>query len=114
MQKAAANDAKMADYIKHLQFRSVEEFFDLKSDPGCRKNLLAKGHNAGPAHAEEIVKLQTVLRQWMLRTQHPGQACFDTRNQPAALDAYMKAYIAKASKEVEDPKAYEKKVGYRF
>ena len=41
MQRAAESDTAMAARVRHLEFRSVEEFYDLRNDPDCLTNLLA-------------------------------------------------------------------------
>jgi len=110
MQRAAKNDPAMAARIKHLQFRSVEEFYDLKSDPHCLTNLMGKEK----ADQQEVDRLRSALRDWMVRVKSPALEAFDKRDQPEALEAFVKAYRAKAAKEVRALKPYEKQQGYRF
>ena len=111
MQQAAKTDPVIAARVRHLELRTVEEFFDLRSDPGCLKNLLSTGNAAGQSSLNE---LRAKLRKWMVQVNDPALAAFDERNNPAALEAFIESYRARAQKEVDALKPYEKAQGYRF
>ncbi len=117
LQRLAETDPVMAARVRHLQFRTVEEFYDLRRDPHCLSNLLASGPGDGkPAAAdqEEIAKLRAALRDWMVRVEDPALPAFDHRERPEALEQFMQRYTARATREVEELRAYEQKKGYRF
>jgi hypothetical protein len=110
MQLAARTNPEMAARIRHLELRTVEEFFDLRSDPGCLKNLIGTDAGEQPLVSE----LRTRLRQWMLQVNDPALAAFDARDNPAALEAFIQSYREEAQKEVEALKPYEKAQNFRF
>ncbi|MDP6546715.1 MAG: sulfatase [Phycisphaerae bacterium] len=117
MQKAAKTDAVMADRIRHLVFRTVEEFYDLRADPNCLVNLLKDapdGKMPGDKRREQIDLLRGRLRKWMVRVKAPVLGAFDNRYRPDALEKFMQTYRAKAAREVEALKPYEKANDYRF
>jgi N-sulfoglucosamine sulfohydrolase len=110
MQQAAKTDPEMAARVRHLELRTVEEFFDLRSDPGCLKNLIGTDAGEQPLVSE----LRTRLRQWMVQVNDPALAAFDARDNPAALEAFIQSYREEAQKEVEALKPYEKAQNFRF
>jgi hypothetical protein len=110
MQQAAKTDPRMAARVRHLELRTVEEFFDLRSDPGCLKNLLGTDATG----QSSVNEMRARLRKWMVQVNDPALAAFDHRNDPAALEAFIGSYRAQAQKEVEALKPYEKAQGYRF
>ena len=117
MQQAAKTDAAMAARIRHLQFRSVEEFYDLSADPNCLVNLLGTGrdgHSRADLDRKELDDLRAKLRQWMVRVKDPALHAFDNRHQSETLEQFVQDYRTRAAEEVEALKPYEKKNGYRF
>ncbi len=109
MKKASRGDSALAARIKHLELRTVEEFYDLKADPNCLVNLLAGGR--GEKKAES---LQSMLRSWMIRVRDPALESFDNRDKPEALERFVQSYRTRAAKEVQALRSYEKEKGYRF
>jgi N-sulfoglucosamine sulfohydrolase len=117
MQKAARTDAAMAARIRQLTFRTVEEFYDLRTDPNCLVNLLKDGPGGktpGDKRPEQIALLRGKLREWMVRIKDPALGAFDNRHRPEALEKFMQTYRARAAKEVEALKPYEKANDYVF
>ncbi|MCZ6671551.1 MAG: sulfatase [Verrucomicrobia bacterium] len=114
MQQAAKTDAAMAARVRHLVFRTVEEFFDLRTDPSCLVNLLGSDKTPTVAQKKEIEDLRAKLRTWMVQVKDPAIDAFDNRNQSDALERFVQAYRTRAAKEVEALKPYEKRKGYRF
>jgi len=117
MQKAARTDAAMAARIRHLVFRTVEEFYDLRTDPNCLVNLLKDGRSSKTPkdkRQEQIDLHRGKLREWMVRVKDPALGAFDNRHRPEALEKFMQTYRARAAKEVEALKPYEKANDYRF
>jgi len=110
MQQAARTDPKMAARVSYLELRAVEEFFDLRSDPGCLKNLIGTDDGNQPLVSE----LRARLRNWMVQVNDPALAAFEARDNPAALEAFIESYRAQAQKEVDALKPYEKAQNFRF
>lgn len=86
MEALSATDEAMAARIHHLRHRSVEEFYDLQSDPDCLHNLVDEA-----AVRVALERHRSWLGQWMQRTEDHAQAAFAGRSDRAALDAYMAA-----------------------
>jgi N-sulfoglucosamine sulfohydrolase len=114
MRQAAETDTEMAARIKHLTWRSVEEAYDLRSDPNCLVNLLGSDTTPTPAQSKEIETLRAKLREWMVRVEDPALDAFDNRHRPEALEQFLRDYRAKAAKEVRELKPYEKENRFRF
>jgi N-sulfoglucosamine sulfohydrolase len=117
MQQAAKTDAEMATRVRHLVFRTVEEFYDLHADPSGLVNLLGAGRDKKPltdAHKKKLEDLRAKLRAWMVRVGDPALHAFDNRQQPELLERFVQDCRAQAAKEVEALKPYEKQQGYRF
>lgn len=114
MRQAAETDAAMAARIKHLEWRSVEEAYDLRADPNCLVNLLGSETIPTLAQMDEIEVLRVKLREWMVRVEDPALDAFDHRHHPEALEQFLQDYKAKAANEVREQKPYEKENGYRF
>jgi len=117
MQQSAKTDAAMAARIRHLRFRSVEEFHDLRTDPNCLVNLLGTARDGQPLSAAEqkhLDDLRAKLRRWMVQVEDPALTAFDNRHQPESLEQFIQDYRARAAEEVEALKPYEKENDYRF
>ena len=50
----------------------------------------------------------------MLQVEDPALPAFDERQDPEALQNFMRDYIARATREIEELRAYEQVKGYRF
>ena len=109
MKKGSREDTTLAARIKHLELRTVEEFYDLQADPNCLVNLLAGGRVDRKAES-----LQSMLRSWMIRVRDPALESFDNRDKPEALERFVQSYRTRAAKEVQALRSYEKEKGYRF
>jgi len=117
MQQAAKTDTELAARIRHLQFRTVEEFYDLGADPNCLVNLLNDGRSGktlADTRQKQVDDLRGKLRGWMVRVQDPALGAFDNRHRPEVLEEYVKTYRTRAAKEVEALRPYEKATDYRF
>ena len=99
----------MAARVKHLQYRSVEEFYNLTNDPGCLTDLLNN-----PKSSQQLNKLGGLLRKWMVQVESPALDAFDKRKSKDALERFVQSYRERARQEVEELKPYEKANGYRF
>ena len=99
----------MAARVKHLQYRSVEEFYNLSNDPSCLADLLDN-----PKSSHKLKNLRGLLREWMVQVESPALNAFDKRNSKDVLERFVQSYRERARKEVEELKPYEKANGYRF
>ena len=109
MKKMSLNNKTMAARVKHLELRTVEEFYDLSKDPSCLNNLVLS-----EPHQAQVEALRSRLRSWMIRTKDPALSAFDKRHQPQALEQFVQRCRAQAQKAKEALRAYEKRKGYRF
>jgi N-sulfoglucosamine sulfohydrolase len=107
MKRVGENNPRLARRVRHLEYRTVEEFYDLNSDPYCLENLAANRPAA-------MSKLQIKLRDWMVQYGDFALDAFDHRASPAALEKFMKDYTERSGKEVEALKPYEEAKRYRF
>ena len=80
MQAAGKSDPVIQARVDLFRHRVVEEFYDLKNDPGSTTNLI---HS--PDHQDRIQKFQQRLRKWMLETKDHNLAAFDVRKDPKKL-----------------------------
>ncbi|MFC1736377.1 sulfatase [Candidatus Hydrogenedentota bacterium] len=74
MEEAAKTDPTIAARVEMFRYRVLEEFYDLKSDPACLKNLIED-----PASQKERAVLIEELRAWMKRTGDPVLPAFENR-----------------------------------
>ncbi|MHC4443026.1 MAG: sulfatase family protein [Planctomycetota bacterium] len=109
MTQYAATDPQIAERVKMLRYRTVEEFYDLQKDPDALHNLIED-----PTYNNEIDQLRKELLDWMKRTVDPALNAFKNRHSPETLEKFMQDYKAKAAREIEELKAYEIETGYRF
>ena len=109
MKNQAEKDPAMAARIRHLELRSVEEFFDLSQDSSCLTNRIASED-----YQKQIEALRSRLRSWMAKTSDPALSAFDQRDHPEALEDFVESYQATAQQQKEELRDYEKRKGYRF
>ena len=77
MQKAGAKDPAIQERVDMFRHRVVQEFYNLKDDPECTKNLAGS-----PEHQDLVAKYQKRLREWMVETNDHNIAAFDVRDDP--------------------------------
>ena len=109
MQKAAEADPTIRQRVRLLQYRCVEEFYDLEKDPSALHNLIADPRYTSPAD-----EMRQRLLKWMEQTGDVAIEAFRHRDSPAALQQFMREYSAKAAREIQELKEYEARTGYRF
>jgi N-sulfoglucosamine sulfohydrolase len=91
MAELAQTDPKMRARHRLYQFRVPEEFYDVRNDPDCLKNLIDS-----PSHREALEELRRALDAWMVRTGDPMLDVFRRRDDAAAREAYVAAEEKKA------------------
>ena len=87
----AQEDEEMHKRLELYRFRVPEELYQVNRDPDCLQNLI---HYAN--HEKEKIRLQTLLEEWMIRTQDPILETFRNRNDPEFVEAYVKKLEAEA------------------
>jgi N-sulfoglucosamine sulfohydrolase len=87
MEAAGKSDPTIQERVDMFRHRVVQEFYNLKEDPGCTKNLIGSA-----AHQERIAKYQGRLREWMVETNDHNIAAFDVREDPVKLADAVKNY----------------------
>jgi N-sulfoglucosamine sulfohydrolase len=102
MNKAAQTDTAIRARVELFRYRVPEEFYDLKNDPDCLRNLIND-----PAHAEPLKALQERLAGQMKKTADPMLAAFLNRNDRVKVDKVLVATYG--PKKDERPKAKKKK-----
>ena len=84
MQVVAKSDQGVAARLKQFDHRTLEELYDVKSDPDCLINLIDISDHDATAE-----KMRSILKQWMVDTGDPLIKAFNLRNDAAKLDALM-------------------------
>lgn len=84
MEELAKADPGVARRMALLQYRALEEFYDIQRDPDCLVNLI---HD--PAYQPEVKKLRDSLEGWMRDTHDPVLTAFVGRDNPAVLETFM-------------------------
>ena len=107
--QAAADDEAIAGRVGHLQYRTVEELYDRTADPDSLRNVLGEAE-----YRTELADLRERLRRWMVETDDPALSAFDQRESASALDDFMKWYLERARRQMEERRVYEEGTGYRF
>ncbi len=85
MVELAKEDEKLAQRMRLLQHRVIEEFYDIQNDPNCLVNLIAD-----PSYKKEIKDLQSALEGEMQRTHDPVLNVFVNRANQNVVDEYMR------------------------
>ena len=84
MVELAEKDENIASRLKLLEYRVVEELYDVEADPDCLVNLIAD-----PTYQQELIELRSLMETWMRDTQDPALNAFNNRTKPKALTAFM-------------------------
>jgi N-sulfoglucosamine sulfohydrolase len=93
MQREAPNNAAIARRVEFFQYRAVEEFYDLRTDPDATVNLVND-----PAYAGEVSKFRGAMEAKMRSTGDHALEAFNNRYNPGALKIYMAAQQEKANR----------------
>jgi N-sulfoglucosamine sulfohydrolase len=87
----AEMDPRTSKLLKQYDYRVVEEFFDIESDPNNLNNLIDD-----PKFQDEIANHRAILDQWMEKTKDPIHAAFQNREDLRYLDGFVEAQQAQA------------------
>lgn len=106
MQEAGKSDPAVQQRVDMFRHRVVQEFYDLRKDPGCTNNLIDSAEHQGL-----IKDYQKRLREWMVETNDHCLAAFDVREDPAKLAGQIRDYpkLVKPKADGKPPKAGKKK-----
>ena len=77
MQQAATNDVSIAKRVQSFRIRPVEEFYDLRNDPNCLKNIIDDSN-------DQVVldDMRIALEGWMKEMNDPLLSVFINRDKP--------------------------------
>lgn len=85
----AQTDAFWAGRLQQLQHRTLEEFYDLSTDPDCLDNRIDD-----PSLSGVIAAHRAQMEQAMMTTGDPALPAFQGRDDPAQVQAYMAEQVA--------------------
>jgi N-sulfoglucosamine sulfohydrolase len=98
----AAGDAGNTDaaaYANHFLYRTVEELYDITTDPDCLTNLFAN-----PAYATELAMMQNLMEQEMIASgDNLVLPAFQDRTNPAANAQFVADQAAFQNAQANDP-----------
>jgi N-sulfoglucosamine sulfohydrolase len=80
MEAAARDDDEIAGRVKLFRLRVPEEYYDLTTDAGCIKNLIAD-----PAYAKKIRRAEKEMRRHMKNSHDPLLKLYDNRHKSARI-----------------------------
>lgn len=109
MRQAAETNEEIAERVRMLEYRTVEEFYDLEGDPDSLHNLIQD-----PNVTVEIDALRNHLSAWMKEHRDPALPALESRDSPEALEKFMTEYGARAAHQIRERTSYEEKSGYKF
>jgi N-sulfoglucosamine sulfohydrolase len=88
----AEEDEQMNDRLQLYRFRVPEELYQVRKDPNCLENLIDY-----PNQEKNRVQLQQMLEDWMVKTGDPILECFQKRDEPEFVEAYVQKLEAEAN-----------------
>ena len=116
MKRAGEKTPSLAKRVHHLEYRTVEEFYNLRKDSFCLENLLPNKEQGATSESSKqaLEMLRRKLRTWMVEYNDFALEAFDHRDSPEALERFMKDYTERSGREVEAMKPYEAAKRYGF
>ena len=97
MEELGKYDRRLAWRVDLFKHRVPEELFDITLDPDCLNNLV---HD--PAYAEQLQVLRDRLGRWMDETGDHALTAFESRDNPAALAAYVREQNTQSAQRKRD------------
>jgi N-sulfoglucosamine sulfohydrolase len=88
----AEEDEEMNQRLELYRFRVPQELYQVKRDPDCLENLIDYS-----SKSKEKRRLQKLLEDWMVRTGDPILECFQKRDDPEFVEAYVQKLEAEAN-----------------
>ena len=102
----SGEDEKMNERLELYRFRVPQEFYNVARDPDCLENMLNYS-----SRQKEINQLTSSLEQWMVRTGDPMLECFQKRDDPEFLEAYVRKLEEEADKRRKAKSKAPRKIG---
>lgn len=84
MKKNAEKNEDIAAMVQHIDYRTVEELYDLTVDSNCRNNLAQD-----PKYKSDLEQMRAALRDHMVQTNDYLLEAFDVKEDINALNAFM-------------------------
>ncbi|MBN2290959.1 MAG: sulfatase [Pirellulales bacterium] len=84
MKDAAETDQRIAERVRHFQYRTLEEFYDFENDPDALHNLIDD-----PKYRAQIDQMRGELADWMRLTGDPALQAFLHRDSSKAVSSFM-------------------------
>lgn len=92
MIKLAEDDEQMNERLELYRYRVPMELYHVKRDPDCLENLIHR-----PNHEKTKNKLMELLEEWMVQTKDPLLECFQNRDEPEFVEAYIQTLEEEAN-----------------
>jgi N-sulfoglucosamine sulfohydrolase len=88
MERSAESDQEIRNRVDLFRHRPLEEFYDLKEDPDCLRNLISD-----PQYSKEIQQKQDELEKWMKKYDDPLLYVYENRgNKEKICDKLYELY----------------------
>ena len=87
----AEEDEDMNRRLELYRFRVPQELYQVKRNPDCTENLIDY-----PNQEKTKIKLQELLEEWMIETGDPILECFQKRDDPDFVEAYVQKLEAES------------------
>jgi N-sulfoglucosamine sulfohydrolase len=75
MERAAESDQEIRNRVDLFRNRPLEEFYDLKTDPDCLRNLISD-----PKYSKKVQQKRDELKKWMKKYDDPLLYVFENRD----------------------------------
>jgi N-sulfoglucosamine sulfohydrolase len=106
MKELAPTNAEIADRLRMIDHRVVEELYNYSTDHDARNNLVEN-----EKYQAEYDKLTTALESWMVATNDPMLDVFRDRDNAEAREAYMAKVTQEAAERLKNKAAKPGKKG---
>jgi N-sulfoglucosamine sulfohydrolase len=87
----AEEDEEMNRRLELYRYRVPQELYQVKRNPDCTENLINY-----PNQERVKIKLQKQLEEWMIKTGDPILECFQNRDDPEFVEAYVQKLEAES------------------
>lgn len=106
MVKIQESNPKIKERVNMFRYRNIEEFYDLKNDPNCLRNLAND-----KKYAQKLKEYKVTLRNWMKKHSDPLLPVFDELKQPKKMRSLLnQVYATRLKPGLKNSKAYALKV----
>jgi len=84
MQKASKTNTKIAARVNLFRKRPLEEFYDLRNDPNCLKNIIDDA-----SYTDELQLMKKELKNWMKEKDDPLYSVYSNRDDSDVVKAKL-------------------------